>query len=80
MKTIALAPPFPGIEDILRLAHDETVLVKTPGGESFVISAVSEFDSEVELLRRNHEFLSTLDDLKKEPAEFSLEEMRRDLV
>jgi len=47
------------------MAKREPLLVKTKDGESFVISPTDEFDSEVELLRRNHKFLSMLDNFKR---------------
>jgi len=48
------------------MARQENVLVRTEEGELFLISSADDFDTEVQLLRRNHKFLSLLDRLKED--------------
>ena len=61
------------------MAREETVLITTEDGESFVVSAADDFESEVELLRRNHRFLSVLDRLKADTEAISIEEAEKSL-
>ena len=79
MKTIDLTADCPSLTEILRMAESEPVVVKTSQGESFVISAGDEFTTEVELLRRNNEFLAMLDEFKREEASTPLEQIEREL-
>ena len=52
-------------------------LSKLKDGETFVISSTDEFESEVELLRQNHTFLSMLDEFKKGQDTIPLEEVEK---
>jgi len=52
-------------------------LSKLKDGETFVISSTDEFESEVELLRQNHTFLSMLDEFKKGQDAIPLEEVEK---
>lgn len=66
MKTLKLTSHMPSVKDLLRMAQKDTVLVTTEDGDSFVISSADDFNTEVQLLRQNHTFLTMLDDLKSE--------------
>ena len=74
MKTVELTSRQPSLKDLLDMARTDAVLVTTEDGERFVISLADDFDAEVQLLRRNHEFLTLLDELKKEDGAVPLEE------
>ena len=74
MKTVKLTSQPPSAEDLLGMARSDVVLVTTVDGDSFVISTADEFDTAVQLLKRNHAFLSMLDALKAEKECVSLEE------
>ena len=65
MKTIDLTTHPPSLADLLEMARREAVLLKTPDGDSFVVSAADDFATEVELLRRNHSFLAMLDEWRR---------------
>jgi len=58
---------------------EEPVLVTTAEGESFLVSPADEFESEVQLLRRNHAFLTLLDGLKADEGSIPLAEVERKL-
>jgi hypothetical protein len=74
MKTINLTAESPSVADLLRMARKEAVLVTTKDGESFLVTPADDFDTEVQLLRRNHAFLTLLDELKKDPDTIPLAE------
>ena len=61
------------------MAKKESLLIKTKDGESFVISSTDEFDSEVELLRKNHKFLSMLDNFKSGDETIPIDEVEKNL-
>ncbi|RKZ45281.1 MAG: hypothetical protein DRR16_23545 [Candidatus Parabeggiatoa sp. nov. 3] len=79
MKTITLSSnPFSIIE-LFEMARQDSLLVKTVNGERFFISSADEFDNEVKLLRRNHSFLTMLDQFKQETETIPFEQVERAL-
>ena len=79
MKTLTLTSPPPSVADLLEMARKEPVLVTTENGESFLVSPADDFETEVQLLRRNHAFLSLLDELKSAEGTVPLAEAERKL-
>ncbi|OAD19866.1 peptidase C14 caspase catalytic subunit p20 [Candidatus Thiomargarita nelsonii] len=78
MKTITLSSNLPSVLELFEMARRDSLLVKTTKGDSFFISPTDEFETEVELLRRNHSFLTMLDKFKRETETISLEQVERD--
>ena len=79
MRTIDLARQPMSIAELLDLAREDAVLVKTGKGDSFVVSHADEFATEVELLRRNHAFLTMLDTFKQDQDTIPLDEVEKRL-
>jgi len=79
MKTLKLTADLPSLSDLLSMARKDIVLVTTEQGDSFVISPADDFETEVQLLRRNHSFLTMLDELKKDKVAVPLEEAEKKL-
>lgn len=79
MKTIDLTENPLSATELLDCARGESVLVKSTDGTSFVVSAADELTTEVELLRRNHKFLTLLDEYEQDQTAVSLEEVERRL-
>ncbi|MCA9439956.1 MAG: hypothetical protein KC964_04055 [Candidatus Omnitrophica bacterium] len=80
MKTVDLAnEEFSRVEDLLAQAVSESILVRNASGESFVISHADDLETEVELLRRNHDFLSLLDEMKADRSRISISDIEREL-
>lgn len=79
MKTVELSTETPTLSDLLSLARQDSVLVTAEDGDSFLLTRADEFDTEVQLLRRNHRFLAMLNELKKDRETIPLEEAERRL-
>jgi len=79
MKTLKLTSHMPSVANLLRMALEDTVLVTTEDGDSFIISSADDFNTEVQLLRQNHTFLTMLDDFKKEDEIIPLNEVEERL-
>jgi hypothetical protein len=79
MKTIDLTGSPLTLNELLDSARDEAVVVKSADGMTFILSAADDLTSEVELLRRNHQFIDLLDSLKKDQSRIPLEEAERHL-
>ena len=74
MKTIDLAKSNLSLDEALKSARAESLLLKCANGEQFVVSVADDFATEVELLRKNHAFLEFLDVCKQDKTNVSLEE------
>ena len=77
MKTLTLEQNGPPLEEVLRLARDEGVLLEARDGERYFLSRVDEFTAEVELLRRHQDFLAYLDECKSDDTAIPLEDIER---
>ena len=61
MKTIDLSARTLSLEQLTRMARRGAVLIRRGRGECFLVTRADDFETEVELLRRNHKFLAFLD-------------------
>ena len=78
MKTLTLKTQSPSLDEVLRLAKDDGVLLQSRDGESYFLSRADEFTTEVELLRRHHDFLAYLDECKSDDAAIALDVIERE--
>ena len=80
MKTIDAAR-VSTFSELLDLAEDETVLVKTPDGREFIVAEIDDFDEEIEAVSGNRELMQLLEERSKEKAAggHSLTEVRKRL-
>jgi len=79
VKTIDLSSTSVSVAELLDLARNDSLLVKTDRGDSFVVSPTDEFATEVELLRRNHTFMTMLDKFKEEKDLIPLDRVEKEL-
>ncbi|MGE0086555.1 MAG: hypothetical protein AB7S75_19275 [Desulfococcaceae bacterium] len=79
MKTIELTQYYLTVEDLLKIADKETVILYESGKKGFVVAPIDEFALEVELLQNNKEFMTYLDEISKEKATVTLEELEKQL-
>jgi hypothetical protein len=61
MKTVTVSGRSRDIKRLLELAKTEDVIVRTPGGEEFMLSQVDDFEYEVIRQRRNKKLMAFLD-------------------
>jgi len=80
VRSIKLTAHPPSVADLLNMAREDVVMVTTEDGETFVVSSADDFQTEVQLRRRNHDFLATLDAWKREKEGVSLEEAEKTLL
>jgi hypothetical protein len=78
MKTVELESTPITVEQLLEWASLENVIIRR-NGEQFVVAMVDDFETEVESLRHNDEFIAFLDARAKEPK-ISIEEARKRLL
>ncbi|MBI2431429.1 MAG: hypothetical protein HYV26_00985 [Candidatus Hydrogenedentes bacterium] len=77
MKTIDLRVGEQSLNDLLKLAKNEAILIRTATGEDFVLESAHDFDIEVATLGASQPFMDFLDARSKEPGSVPMSEVRR---
>jgi hypothetical protein len=67
------------LSELLDLAGEENVLLKTPEGREFFIAEVDDFEAEVESVRQNQELMEFLEERSHFEKSYSLAEVRKKL-
>ena len=78
MKTVNLATDS-SLSDLLDLADEDAVLLKTPEGREFILAAVDDFDVEIDSIRQNRELLEFLEQRSRPEKTYTLAEVRERL-
>ena len=63
-------------KELLALAKSETLLIRSPSGEDFLLEQADEFDREVAALGSSGNFMAFLDARSKEEEDIPLSEAR----
>jgi hypothetical protein len=80
MKTIELlSETAPSLEELLELAEQESVLLKTLDGREFILSEVDDLSQEIEQIRNNPELMEFLAQRSQEKEKFSLDQAKQKL-
>jgi hypothetical protein len=80
MKAIDLSSAAPTLTEVLELAENENVIVRTPEGREFVVAEIDDFDKEVAATARSLELTKLLSERSAEQARLSLDEVKRRLA
>lgn len=79
MKTIEIREGIPSINDLLKLAREENIILRLPDGQEFLLAEIDDFEREIELTRNNEELMRFLDERSKNPRTYTLNEVREQL-
>jgi hypothetical protein len=79
MKAIDLGTASPTLAEILQLAGEDNVILKTPDGREFVLAEVDDFAQEVALVRQHEELMRLLAQRSKETKKHTLAEVKKQL-
>lgn len=79
MKTVDVSANSPSLNEVLKLADGENVILRTPDGREYVVAEVDDFDREVTLVRQNDDVMRLLDERSRETSSISASEARRRL-
>lgn len=81
MKTIELlSETAPSLEELLELAEQESVLLKTLDGREFILSGIDDLSQEIEQIRNNPDLMEFLAQRSQEKEKFSLEQVKQRLA
>ena len=76
MKTIDLASAAPTVDQLLKLAIRDNVILRTAEGREFLLAELEDLDEEIESIRRNQELMEFLDQRSQETKRYSLAQVR----
>jgi hypothetical protein len=79
MKIVDLSTEPLSLKDLLELAGQENLILRTPDGREFVLAEINDFDKEVELVRQNQELMDFLDQRSREEKTYTLSQVRKSL-
>ena len=79
MKTIAVSKRAKGINDLLKQALRENIIVRSPDGTEFILAEIDDFNREIELTRQNKKLMKFLEQRAKQTKTIPLEEVKTQL-
>ena len=79
MITLDLRDQTLTIEELLRIASSDSVLIRSNGGQEFILESTDEFEREVALLGHSERFMQFLAERSKEPGSIPIEQLKQDL-
>ena len=79
MKTIKVSKQAKGINNLLKQARKENLIVQSPDGSEFILAEIDDFNREIELTRQNKKLMKALERRAKQTRTISLEEAKAEL-
>jgi hypothetical protein len=79
MKTVFVSKRAKSINELLKQAARQNVILRAEDGKEFILAEMDDFDREIELARQNKALMKYLDERGKEKATIPLEELEREL-
>ncbi len=79
MKAIDLSTASPTLTEVLELAGEDNVVLRTPEGRQYVLAEIDDFAEEVAKVGRNESLLALLQERSRETARFTLKQVREEL-
>jgi hypothetical protein len=79
LKIVELTTIAPALAELLDLAGEDTLILKTSEGREFVLAEVDDFDTEIALVRQNEELMALLAERSREKKTYTLQQVREQL-
>ena len=79
MKAIDLVRRTPTLNELLRMAQKENLVLRTGKGQEFVLAELDDFDRELSLMRQNKQLMRLLAKRSKEKGTYTIDEVGRRL-
>jgi hypothetical protein len=79
MKAIDLAQAMPTLAEVLALASQDNVLLRTAEGKEFVLAEIDDFAHEVSLVRQHEGLMQLLAERSQEKTKLTLSQVREQL-
>jgi hypothetical protein len=79
LKIVELTAIEPALAELLDLASEDTLILKTSEGREFVLAEVDDFDTEIALVCQNEELMALLAERSREKKTYTLQQVREQL-
>jgi hypothetical protein len=79
MKAIDLSTASPTLAEVLELAGEDNVVLRTPEGRQYVLAEIDDFAEEVARTGRNETLARLLEERSREPDRFTMGRVRAEL-
>ena len=79
MRTVNVSTKEKTINSLLKKAQRGGLILRSPGGQEFILAEINDFNREVELTRQNKALMKFLDSRGKQPATIIASEMKKQL-
>ena len=79
MKIVELTTIAPALAELLDLASEDTLILKTAEGREFVLAEVDDLDTEIAQVRQNEELMTLLAERSREKKTYTLQQVREQL-
>ena len=79
MKTVDLRDQTLNVQELLRMAQSDSLLILADDDHSYTLEEADEFEKEVAQLGQSERFVEFLKERSKEPGSVSLEEVEKRL-
>jgi hypothetical protein len=79
MKTITVSKRARGINDLLKQARKENLIIRAPDGDEFVLAEIDDFNREIELTRQNKKLMKLLEGRAKQTKTIPLADVKAHL-
>ena len=79
MKTIELADASIELSELLRLASEGNLILRTEDGKEFVLAEIDDFNHEISLIREQKTLMEFLDQRSSPAKTFTLDQVRETL-
>ena len=79
MKIVELTTIAPALAELLDLAGEDTLILKTAEGREFVLAEVDDLDTEIAQVRQNEDLMALLAERAHEKKTYTLQQVREHL-
>ena len=79
MKIVAISKESKGINELLRKARRENIVIRSHDGTEFILSEIDDFNREIELTRQNKRLMRFLELRAKQTKTIPLSEVKAQL-
>jgi len=79
MKTVAISKRSKSINELLRKASRENIIIRTHDGTEFILAEIDDFNREIKLTRQNEKLMRFLEQRAKETKTIPLDEVKTQL-
>jgi len=79
MKTVVISKRAKSINDLLKQATRQNMILRAEDGKEYILAEVDDFDREIELVRQNKALMKYLGQREQEKATIPLDDIEKEL-